>query len=139
MAVTSLLEEEVAGLVAGGVRAVLFDVDGTLYSQQRLRVFMAMELARAALRSPVRMPELILFVPFAAGVFSYYLAIGLKDDSPTQNPEKLYTQHGFFAYMSLATVVFILLMFTRIPMLYTLFNVEPSTTSPLWTIGVGGQ
>lgn len=83
--------------------------------------------------------ELILFVPFAAGVFWYYLAIGLKDDSPTQNPEKLYTQHCFFPYMSLATVVFILLMFTRIPVLPTLFNVEPSTTSPLWTIGAERQ
>ena len=57
MAVTTLVGGAVADLAARGVRAVLFDVDGTLYSQARLRVFMAMELAGAALRSPARMPE----------------------------------------------------------------------------------
>ena len=57
MAVTALLHGAVADLAAGGVRAVLFDVDGTLYSQRRLRVFMGMELLKAALRAPARMPE----------------------------------------------------------------------------------
>ena len=57
MAVTPLLDGAIADLAAGGVRAVLFDVDGTLYSQSRLRVFMAVELAWATLRSPARMPE----------------------------------------------------------------------------------
>lgn len=42
-------------LAAGGVRAVLFDVDGTLYSQRCLRIFMAGEFARAAARAPWRM------------------------------------------------------------------------------------
>jgi FMN phosphatase YigB (HAD superfamily) len=36
--------------VAGGVRAVLFDVDGTLYSQTALRLLMAAELGLAAVR-----------------------------------------------------------------------------------------
>jgi len=43
------------------------------------------------------------------------------------------------AYMSPAAIIFILLMFTRIPVLYSLFNVEPSTTSPLWTLAAEGQ
>ena len=81
--------------------------------------------------------ELILFVPVAAGVFAYYLNIGLKPDSPVQNPEKLYRQRGFFAYLVLSTVVFVLLMFTHMPTLYSWFNVAPSTTSPLWTLGGG--
>ena len=38
--------------VAAGVRAVLFDVDGTLYSQTPLRALMAAELAVEAMRTP---------------------------------------------------------------------------------------
>jgi decaprenyl-phosphate phosphoribosyltransferase len=109
------------------------------YTEERLLVSMFFYATACALFAGVFIVryhlELILFVPFAAGVFSYYLAIGLQEDSPTQNPEKLYQQRGFFAYMTVSTVVFVMLMFTRIPVLYTLFNVEPSTTSPLWTLG----
>jgi len=79
--------------------------------------------------------ELILFAPFAAGVFAYYLHIGMLPDSPVQNPEKLYRQRGFFLYMVLCTVVFVLLMFTSIPGLYDLFNVNPVRMDPLWTLG----
>jgi decaprenyl-phosphate phosphoribosyltransferase len=120
--------------IAGGYRRSF-----RYYTEERLLVSMFFYATACALFAGVFIVryhlELILFVPFAAGVFSYYLAIGLKDDSPTQNPEKLYTQRGFFAYMLVSTIVFILLMFTRIPVLYTLFNVEPSTTNPLWTLG----
>jgi FMN phosphatase YigB (HAD superfamily) len=51
----NLLTGSAAGLAAGGLRAVLFDVDGTLYSQAVLRIFMAGEFARAAARAPWRM------------------------------------------------------------------------------------
>ena len=80
--------------------------------------------------------ELILFAPLAAGLFAFYMKIGLQPDSPVQNPEKLYRQRGFFAYMVLCAVAFVILMFTSIPAMYKLFNVEPSGVSPLWTIGV---
>jgi hypothetical protein len=56
-------------------------------------------------------------------------------NSPVQNPEKLYRQKGFFAYMVLCTLVFTFLMFTSVPMLYQLFNVEPANVTPLWTLG----
>lgn len=79
--------------------------------------------------------ELILFAPLAAGLFAYYMKIGLQPDSPVQNPEKLYREKGFFAYMIVCTVAFVFLMFTSIPALYHLFNVESSGVSPLWTIG----
>lgn len=78
--------------------------------------------------------ELILFAPFAAGVFAYYMKLGLQPDSPTQNPEQLYRQRGFVVYLVVCLVVFVLLMFTRIPVMYDLFNVETSGVSPLWTI-----
>ena len=79
--------------------------------------------------------ELILFAPFAAGVFAYYMHLGMMADSPVQNPEKLYRQRGFFAYMIFCAVAFVLLMFTSIPGLYELFNVEPVLMDPLWTLG----
>jgi 4-hydroxybenzoate polyprenyltransferase len=81
--------------------------------------------------------ELILFAPFAAGVFAYYMHLGMMHDSPVQNPEKLYRQRGFFAYMIICAVAFVLLMFTSIPGLYELFNVEPVLMDPLWTLGRG--
>jgi 4-hydroxybenzoate polyprenyltransferase len=79
--------------------------------------------------------ELILFTPIGAGIFAYYLKIGLLPNSPVQNPERLYRQRGFFAYMVFATLIFILLMFTSIPPLYDLFNVDPARMEPLWTLG----
>ncbi len=79
--------------------------------------------------------ELILFSPFAAGLFAFYMHIGLRPDSPVQNPERLYRQRGFFAYLLLTTAVFLLLMFTSIPSLYWFFNVEPAGMLPLWTLG----
>jgi 4-hydroxybenzoate polyprenyltransferase len=81
--------------------------------------------------------ELILFVPFAAGMFTYYLRIGMRPNSPVQNPEKLYTERGFFAYLLVSFAIFVLLMFTRIPVLYEWFKVEQSQTSPLWILGKG--
>jgi 4-hydroxybenzoate polyprenyltransferase len=79
--------------------------------------------------------ELILFAPVGAGIFAYYMKIGLLPDSPVQNPEKLYRQRGFLAYMLFATLLFILLMFVSIPGLYDLFNVDPAKMEPLWTLG----
>ena len=76
-----------------------------------------------------------LLIAIGAGIFAYYLHIGLLPNSPVQNPEKLYRQRGFFAYMLFATLVFILLMFTSIPGLYDLFNVDPAKMEPLWTLG----
>jgi 4-hydroxybenzoate polyprenyltransferase len=79
--------------------------------------------------------ELILFVPLAAALFVHYLRLGLKPDSPTQNPEKLYRERGFVVFLAASFVVFVVLMFSRIPTLYQLFNVEPSQIAPLWTLG----
>ena len=79
--------------------------------------------------------ELILFVPLAAGFFGYYLKLGLQDDSPVQHPEKLYRERGFMRYLVFCSVVFVLLMLLRVPLLYDIFNVEPAGIDPLWTIG----
>jgi len=79
--------------------------------------------------------ELILILPLVAGFFAYYMQLGLKENSPVQNPEKLHLERGFLAFSVASGIVFVLLMFTHIPVLYELFNVELAKTSPLWTIG----
>ena len=109
------------------------------YTEERLLVSLFFYATTCALFAGIFIVryhlELILFTPIGAGVFAYYLKIGLLPNSPVQNPEKLYKQRGFFLYMVFATLVFILLMFTSIPGLYDLFNVDPARMEPLWTLG----
>jgi 4-hydroxybenzoate polyprenyltransferase len=109
------------------------------YTEERLLVSLLFYATTCALFAGIFIVryhlELILFTPLAAGMFAYYLHIGLQPNSPVQNPEKLYRQRGFLAYMILVAIVFVLLMFTSIPSLYQLFNVEPSNMKPLWTLG----
>jgi 4-hydroxybenzoate polyprenyltransferase len=109
------------------------------YTEARLLVTIVFYATSAALFTGVFIVryhlELILFAPFGAGMLAYYLDLGLMPNSPVQHPEKLYRQRGFFLYMIVSTLVFVLLMFTSIPVLYDLFNVEPAAMTPLWTLG----
>jgi 4-hydroxybenzoate polyprenyltransferase len=109
------------------------------YTEERLLVSMCFYATMCALLMGVFIVryhvELILFVPVAAGFFAYYLKLGLQDDSPVQNPEKLYKEWGFLLYMMLSLTLFVLLMFTNIPVLYDLFNIGVSPLSPLWILG----
>lgn len=79
--------------------------------------------------------ELILCVPLAAGMFAYYLRLGLRENSPVQTPEQLYRERGFFLYTLLTFVVFVLLMFSDIPVLYHWFDVDPARVPALWHFG----
>ena len=109
------------------------------YNEERLLVSVVFYATTCALFAGIFIVryhvELILFVPFAAGLFAYYLHLGLREDSPAQKPEKLYRERGFVAYVALCFVIFVLLMFTSVPALYSLFNVESAGTHPLWTVG----
>jgi decaprenyl-phosphate phosphoribosyltransferase len=109
------------------------------YNEERLLVSIVFYATTCALFAGIFIVryhlELLLFVPFAAGLFAFYLHLGMKPDSPTQNPEKLYRERGFVAYLVICFVVFVALMFIRVPALYTWFSVEPAGTTPLWTIG----
>jgi len=109
------------------------------YSEERLLISLFFYATSCALFAGIFIvryhPELILFAPLAAGLFAYYMKLGLQRDSPVQNPERLYRQRGFMAYLIVCTVTFIVLMFTSIPPMYELFNVEPSGMTPLWTLG----
>jgi len=111
------------------------------YTEERLLVSVLFYATSCALFAGIFIVryhlELILCVPFAAGLFAYYLTLGLRQDSPVQNPERLYRDRGFFAYLIIAFSVFVVLMFTEIPAMYGWFNVEQSNASPLWILGAG--
>ena len=110
------------------------------YTEERLLVSLFFYATTCALFSGIFLVryhlELILFAPVGAGVFAFYLHLGLRPDSPVQQPEKLYRERAFFAYMVLASLLFVVLMFTSIPGLYDIFNVDSARMEPLWTIGV---
>jgi 4-hydroxybenzoate polyprenyltransferase len=109
------------------------------YTEERLLVSMFFYTTLCALFTGIFIVryhvELILFTPVAAGFFAYYLKLGLQDNSPVQYPEKLHTERGFLLYMTLCVMLFVLLMFTRLPVLYDLFHIDPSLIEPLWTLG----
>jgi 4-hydroxybenzoate polyprenyltransferase len=111
------------------------------YTEERLLVSMLFYVAACGLFSGIFIVryhlELILFVPFGAGFFAYYLKLGLQPDSPTQHPERLHRERGFLTYAVLSLVVFVVLMFTSVPQLYDWFHVEATRMQPLWTIGDG--
>jgi len=78
--------------------------------------------------------ELILAMPLVAGLFAYYMKIGLRRNSPAQSPERLYRERKFIVYMLGCSLILTILMFTDIPVLYDLFNVSSAKTLPLWTL-----
>ena len=70
-----------------------------------------------------------------AGYLAYYLSVGLRPDSPVQNPEKLRSEWGLVLYGVATLGLVLLLMFADIPVLYRIFNVESPSFEPLWRIG----
>jgi decaprenyl-phosphate phosphoribosyltransferase len=78
--------------------------------------------------------ELILSVPLIAGFFAVYLRMAFKPESAAQAPERLYAEKGLMLYLLVCVVVFVGLMFVRIPFLYELFNVEAARMPHLWEI-----
>ncbi len=109
------------------------------YDEERLLISMFFYAVNAALFGGIFILryhlELVLCVPAVAGLFAYYLRLGMLADSPAERPESLYQHRGFMAYLLACTVLFVSLLFVRIPVLYDWFNVEPATMRPLWTIG----
>ena len=108
------------------------------YDEQRLLVSVFFYAITASLFAGVFIVryhlELILGIPVGAGFLAWYLKLGLEEDSPVQNPERLYRERGFLLYTIGCLAVFVLLMFVQIPALYDAFNVELVKTSPLWVI-----
>ncbi len=61
--------------------------------------------------------EFLLSFPLFALLFVWYLAIGMKPHSPTQNPEKLYRETGFIAYLIFLCLVIAGLFVVDLPWL----------------------
>ncbi len=66
--------------------------------------------------------EFLLLFPFLAVLFVWYLWIGLKADSVTQRPEKLYKETWFVGYVALVGVVTALLLFVDLPWMEVLMD-----------------
>lgn len=120
------------------IRAREYRNSFTYYTENRLLLSMFFYAMACSFMSGIFLVryhmELVLFIPIGAGFLTYYLYIGLREDSPVQNPEKLYKERGLIVYVGLSSMLFLLLMFIQIPSLYEIFNVQPSVVSPLWTI-----
>ena len=61
--------------------------------------------------------ELVLSFPLIAGLFAWYLFIGLRRDSQAQHPEGLYLERYFIMYAVFVVVVIGALLFISIPAL----------------------
>jgi 4-hydroxybenzoate polyprenyltransferase len=107
------------------------------YTEERLLLSVVFYVAACAFFGGIFLVryhmELILFVPLAAGVITFYLKLGLRPNSPVQHPERLYRETAFMLYLAAGTVIFVLLMFTHIPQLHDLFKSEEAT---LWRTGL---
>jgi 4-hydroxybenzoate polyprenyltransferase len=66
--------------------------------------------------------ELLIAMPFLAGLFCLYLYKSFDADSAVQKPEKLYQERFLMAYSVGFAVLVLLLLWIRIPFLETLLN-----------------
>lgn len=72
--------------------------------------------------------ELLLSIPFLAGVIAWYIHMGFREDSPAQYPERLYHEKGFMLFIGLCVVVMIAALFIDVPALQAIFEPTLPTT-----------
>ncbi len=122
--------------IGDGKRAAQYLRSFAYYTQERLLLSMFFYANLCALFGGVFIVrsklELLFAAPLIAGAMAYYLKLGLAHDSPTQSPERLYKERGFFAHIVVTGALFICLMLLDIPELYELFEVEQERTMQLW-------
>lgn len=66
--------------------------------------------------------EFVLLAPFFGLLFTWYLAIGLRQNSAAQAPESLYRERSFLLFAGLLFVLSVALFFIDIPSLYVLME-----------------
>jgi decaprenyl-phosphate phosphoribosyltransferase len=66
--------------------------------------------------------EYLLLFPLIAGLFAWYLYIGLLPDSAAQFPEKMYKQKAFWSYVGMIAIATMALTFIDMPSLKILLN-----------------
>ncbi|HSA79716.1 MAG TPA: UbiA family prenyltransferase [Geminicoccaceae bacterium] len=64
--------------------------------------------------------EFLVSMPFLALLFTWYLVIGMRAQSPVQNPEKLYRERPFLLYVVALGCLIALLFFVHLPWLKAL-------------------
>ena len=64
--------------------------------------------------------EFLVSMPFLALLFTWYLVIGMRAQSPAQNPEKLYRERPFLLYVAALGCLIVLLFFVHLPWLNVL-------------------
>jgi len=65
--------------------------------------------------------ELILAFPLVALIMASYFALAFRQDSPVQNPERLYRNVPLMAGVMTCTIIMIVLQFIDIPFLNYVF------------------
>ncbi|HCU58789.1 MAG TPA: prenyltransferase [Alphaproteobacteria bacterium] len=66
--------------------------------------------------------ELLLSIPFICGLFALYLDMAYKPDSAVQKPEKLFHEKGLMLYLILLSLLVLMLLFVKIPILNIFLN-----------------
>lgn len=66
--------------------------------------------------------EFLLSFPLFALLFAWYLSIGMRARSPTQEPSQLYKEKRFVAYLVILSMVVGLLIMVDIPWLHVLLK-----------------
>ena len=66
--------------------------------------------------------EFLLSFPLFAGLFVWYLHLGMKEDSIAQRPEKMYKEKGFLAYVAFLGMAIVALFVIDIPILHTMIE-----------------
>lgn len=61
--------------------------------------------------------EFLILIPFVFGLFCYYFHIAFKEDSAAQKPEKLFKEKKLMLYVALLVILFLVLLYVRIPVL----------------------
>jgi decaprenyl-phosphate phosphoribosyltransferase len=64
--------------------------------------------------------EFLVSMPFLALLFTWYLVIGMRAQSPVANPEKLYRERPFLLYVAALGCLIALLFFVHLPWLNVL-------------------
>ena len=112
--------------IADGERAALYRKSFAHYNDQSLLLsaffyalcasfFLAIFLIKYRI-------EFLLSFPLFAALFTWYLALGLKENSPTQNPEKLFQERSFMLFVVFLVVAVVALFVIDIPWLRVLLT-----------------
>ncbi len=66
--------------------------------------------------------EFLLCMPFLALLFTWYLVVGMRAQSPAQNPERLYREKPFVLYIAALACLIVVLFFIDLPWLNVLIE-----------------